>query len=72
MAISFKFTPVDLSKNNKNKEKPVMCGKDGRTWRFPSVRDAAKLMNVPAPNIIACLKGRLRSAGGYYWKYLED
>lgn len=71
MAISFKFTPVDLYKNNKNKEKSVMCRKDGRTWSFPSVRDAAKLMNVPEPNIIACLKGRIKSAGGYCWKYKE-
>lgn len=68
----YKFIPLDLHSNNKNKEKPVIVVfKDGRTCRFPSVRDAARMMCVPQSNIIACLKGRLKTAGGYKWRYAE-
>ena len=72
MANVYKFIPLDLHKDNKNKGKPVVGIKDGRMWRFPSVRDAARLMNIPSPNIVACLKGRLKTAGGYCWKYADD
>ena len=72
MAIPFKFIPIDLHKNNKNKEKPVVAIKDGTIWRFPSARDAARLMNVQQTNIVACLKGRLKTAGGFCWKYQEE
>lgn len=72
MAEIFKFIPMDLHKNNKNNEKPVTASKDGRIWHFPSVRDAARLMNIPSPNIVACLKGRLKTAGGFQWKYADD
>ena len=69
----FNFIPIDLHGNNKNREKTVIAVyKDGRTCRFPSVRDAARLMGVPEPNIVACLKGRLKTAGGYGWKYVDD
>ncbi len=69
----YKFVPIDIHANNKNREKPVIVVyKDGRTCCFPSVRDAARLMNIPLPNIVACLKGRLKTAGGYCWKYADD
>ena len=73
MANVFDFAPVDIHANNKNRKKVViMTGKDGRICRFPSVREAAYLMGIPAPNITACLKGRIKTAGGYSWKYEED
>lgn len=72
MAKPFKFDPIDLHGNNKNKEKPVVASKDGRILRFPSARDAARLLNIQQTNIVACLKGRLKTAGGYNWKYQED
>ena len=69
----FNFVPIDIHANNKNSEKPVIVFyRDGKTCRFPSVRDAARMMNIPAPNIVACLKGRLKTAGGYRWKYADD
>lgn len=68
----FKFVPVDLYANNKNREKPVIAiYKTGQMCRFPSVRYAARMMNVPEPNIVSCLKGRIKTAGGCVWKY-ED
>lgn len=73
MGNAYKFVPLDLHGKNKNAEKPVVTVlKDGRICRFPSVRDAARLMGIPEPNIVACLKGRLKTAGGYNWKYDEN
>lgn len=72
MISMFNFVPINLHGNNKNKEKPVvMTYKDGRICRFPSVREASRLMGIATPNIVACLKGRKKSAGGYFWKYEE-
>ena len=68
-----KFIPLDLYGNNKNREKPViMIYEDGKTCRYPSTRDAARMMGIPSSNIVACLKGRLKTAGGYRWKYADD
>ena len=68
----YNFIPMDLYKNNKNNEKPVVASKDGKIWCFPSIRDAARLTNVQQSSIVACLKGRLKTAGGYSWKYADD
>ena len=69
----FNFAQLDIHGNNRNREKAVIVVyRDGKTCRFPSVHDAARLMNVPEPNIVACLKGRLKTAGGYHWKYADD
>lgn len=71
--MTFNFVPIDLRANNKNKEKPViMVYPDGRTCRFPSVRAAARMMGIPSPNIVDCLKGRIKSAGGFCWQYAND
>ena len=67
-----KFVPIDIHGNNKNRKKPVVVYKDGSKCRFPSVRAASRMMGVPESNIVACLKGRLKTAGGYRWKYEDD
>jgi hypothetical protein len=73
MAKAFEFVPLDLYGNNKNRERPVIAiYKDGRTRRFPSARDGARFMGVPSSNIVACLKGRLKTAGGCGWEYEDD
>lgn len=70
---AFKFVPINLYGNNKNREKPVIAVyKDGRMCLFPSARDAARLMKIPSSNIVSCLKGRIRTAGGCSWKYADD
>lgn len=69
-----KFVFVDLRINSKTRERPVvMVSADGyRICKYPSIYAAAKLMGIPASAIVACLKGRRRTAGGYCWKYWED
>ena len=71
MAIN--FVPISTFSLAKNKPKPIeVVYKDGRTCRFPSAYEASRLMGVPQPNIVACLKGRLKTAGGYVWRYAKD
>lgn len=36
---------------------------------FNSVVEAEKETGVPHSNIVACCKGRLKTAGGYVWRY---
>ena len=71
--MAIKFVPISQFSLAKNKPKPVeVVYKDGRTCRFPSAYEASRLMGVPHPNIVACLKGRHKTAGGYVWRYAED
>lgn len=38
---------------------------------FPSIREAARVLNCFSTNIVGCLKGRYKSCSGYIWKYLS-
>lgn len=72
--MAIKFVPIDIHGSNKNREKPViMIDPYGikPSCKYPSAREAARLMNIPGPNIVACLKGRLKTAGGYVWQYAD-
>ena len=44
----------------------------GLILEFPSVREAERQTDIASSNICACLKGRLKSTGGYYWHYAES
>ena len=39
---------------------------------FPSAREAERQTGIASSNICACLKGRLKSTGGFYWHYAES
>ena len=41
-----------------------------KIWRY--IKLASKELKINASDISACAKGRLKSAGGYCWKYLYD
>lgn len=43
---------------------------DGNEETFESIRQAARIVGGKPSNIIACLKGRIKSAHGYLWSYL--
>lgn len=38
---------------------------------YNSISEAARSVNVCAPNVSACCRGKGKTAGGYHWKYLE-
>ena len=60
-----------VERNIKNKIKPVICFT--RNWEriteYRSLSDAARDNNTVVGNIVACLKGRRKVAGGCKWKY---
>lgn len=54
---------------NKSKRIPVVCS-DGR--EFVSGREAARVTECHQSNITACCKGKLKTAGGFTWKYKKE
>lgn len=36
---------------------------------FSSAAEASRTLNISRPNITNCCQGKLKSAGGYRWKY---
>lgn len=38
---------------------------------FPSLMQAAKATEIAEASIVSCCRGRLKSAGGFVWKYKE-
>ena len=36
---------------------------------FESIREASRELNIDRSDISKCIKGKIKSAGGYYWKY---
>ena len=55
-----------------NAEKPVtQYTKDGvEIARYSGIREAERQTGIPNSNIGKCCKGKLKSAGGYIWRYL--
>lgn len=45
-------------------------GKHLKIW--PSISKASKQLMISKSNIVACCKGKLKTAGGYKWSYKED
>jgi group I intron endonuclease len=51
-------------------KKKVICIETGEI--FDTIRLAAKNKNTSENNLCSCLKGRLRTSGGFHWKYFEE
>lgn len=71
----YNFRFPDLRANNRNRPRSVAASDylTGKTiYVFPSVRAAARELGIKSPSIVACLKGRIKTAGGYLWSYLEE
>lgn len=43
----------------------------GLIVEFPSAKEAERMIGIDHGNICNCLKGRLKSAGGFYWYYAD-
>lgn len=39
---------------------------------YESIIEASKIINIYHSNISACCKGRLKTTGGYIWKYSQE
>lgn len=62
----------DISYNKTRSAPQSICMIDMKTGEelqvFPSIKDAALFLKISDSTIRAHLSGRLKSAGGYYWK----
>ena len=60
--------------NNPKKSKPVIgINKvSGLIVEFPSAHEAERTLGIDNSHIIACCKGKYKSAGGYTWHYVES
>lgn len=68
----YNFQPIDCYCKAKKRKREVICiSPEGTKNCFPSIREAGRQMGIPSPNIVACIKGRLKTAGGYRWEYGE-
>ena len=48
----------------------LQFSKDGTFVKeWPSALEAYRQLGIPSSNICHCLKGRLKSAGGFVWRY---
>ena len=59
--------------NNPKKSKPIIAIHkiNGLILEFPSAKEAERQTGIANSNICACLKGRQKSCGGFYWFYLD-
>lgn len=55
---------------NENGNKKVVCIELGIV--FKSIKDASEKLNVNRSSISRVLKGHLKRAGGYHWKYFSN
>lgn len=39
---------------------------------YPSIRDAERRTNISRSNISKCCKKKVKSAGGYIWRYKNE
>lgn len=63
-----------LGSDNPNSKKVAQYDKTTneiiKIW--DSVMDVQRELGIAHQNISACCKGKLKSAGGFIWKYVED
>ena len=60
-----------LATSGKNNSHPraVLCVETGVV--FETIKDAGEFKGGSSKNIIACCRGRLKTSGGYHWRYVN-
>lgn len=64
-----------IEKCAKARQKPILqLSKSGNIilGKWDSISQASKILGIDITNIIRCCKGKLKSCGGFKWKYLQD
>ncbi len=71
----WRFVGDEIFRNTDNSKKPkeVVQIKDGQIINeFESVSDAARKTNIIRSSITYCCKGKLKSSGGFIWKFKDN
>ena len=65
---------AEKRRNDQRISKPVISVDKviGEILEFPSIMEASRQTGIDHRRIIDCLKGRIKSAGGYYWHYTSE
>ena len=58
------------SGKNNSHPRPVLCVETGVI--FDTVKEAGEFKGGSSKNIIACCRGRLKTSGGYHWRYADE
>lgn len=62
-----------LAKDNKRAKKVIQYNLDGiEIKKYDGIREASRLTNTNCGHIVSCCKKRLKSIGGYIWRYNND
>ena len=75
--IGMKFSELHIDNLRKSHVKSqgksvIQLSKRGEIiGRFDSISDASRLLNISGQCISGCCNGRLKSAGGYIWKFVN-
>ena len=77
-----KFTPEHCANISKAKSGPATSGKNNSHPRavlcvetgvvFDTIKEAGEFKGGSSKNIISCCRGRLRTSGGYHWRYADE
>ena len=63
-----------IKRSAEKHRKPVYSidKESGLITYWESIREAGKVLGIDSSHITACCKGKLKSAGGFYWHYSES
>lgn len=56
--------------NKSNRARPVLCMETMTV--YPSIAQAAKQLEISAQHISYACQGRMKTANGYHWQYVEQ
>lgn len=76
------FTPEHRANISKSKSGPRFSGKNNSHPRavlcvetgvvFDTIKEAGVFVGGSPQNIISCCRGRLKTSGGYHWRYADE
>lgn len=68
--ISAAKSGLATSGKNNSHHRSVLCVETGVV--FDTIKEASEFKGGSSKNIIACCRGRLKTSGGYHWRYVDE
>lgn len=69
-----KFSEETIKKMAESKKKPVYSidKESGLITYWESAKEAGRVLGIDPSSITRCCKGKVKSAGGFYWQYSDS
>ena len=61
---------MKMQGKNSSRSKKVRCVE--KNVIYEALREAERQLGIPATNISKACKGKIKTAGGYHWEYVEE